>query len=388
MRVLISGAGLAGLSLASGLTRGGHAVVVVEQAPSLRDAGYMIDFFGPGYDVCERWGLLPALREIHYPVARLRFLDSRGHEKFSVPYPTLRRLFDNRHFNFMRGELERLLYDRIAADVRLRFGTTIDFIAQDGGCVNVTLSDGTCAGFDLVVGADGIHSTLRAQMFGSEKTFTRFLGHYTAAFIIDDPSGLSVPTDAFSMMTVPGRQVALYPIRGGRLATFFLHRDRRRLAGLNRFAAAEELRRMYGDLDWVVPTLLARCDPACLYFDAVSQVVMPRWSTGHVALVGDACQCVSLLAGQGASLAIAAGDALARELTDAGRDIEAALARYEQRIRPHVDRAQQSGRSMARWFVPDGRVRLAVRDLALRLAGSAIAASLLKRVLAIESSGA
>ena len=104
MRVLISGAGLAGLSLAFGLTRGGHAVVVVEQAPSLRDVGYMIDFSGPGYDVCERWGLLPALREIHYPIARLRFLDSRGHEKFSVPYPTLRRLFDNRHFNFMRGE--------------------------------------------------------------------------------------------------------------------------------------------------------------------------------------------------------------------------------------------------------------------------------------------
>ena len=252
--------------------------------------------------------------------------------------------------------------------------------------MNVTLSDGTCAGFDLVVGAEGIHSALRAQMFGSENTFTRFLGHYTAAFIIDDPSGLSVPTDAFSMMTVPGRQVALYPIPavGSHL---FLHRDRRRLAGLDRFAAAEELRRMYG-YNRVVPTILARCDPAGLYFDAVSQVVMPRWSTGHVALVGDACQCVSLLAGQGASLAIAAGDALARELTNAGRDIEAALARYEQRIRPHVDRAQQSGRSMARWFVPDGRVRLAVRDLALRLAGSAIAASLLKRVLAIASSGA
>jgi 2-polyprenyl-6-methoxyphenol hydroxylase-like FAD-dependent oxidoreductase len=190
------------------------------------------------------------------------------------------------------------------------------------------------------------------------------------------------------MMTVPGRQVALYPIRGGRLATFFLHKDRRRLAGLTRAGAAKELRRVYGDLDWVVPAVLTRCDPAHLYFDAVSQIVMPRWSTGRVTLVGDACQCVSLLAGQGASLAIAGADALATELTGPGCDVEAALARYERRMKPRVDRSQEAGRSMARWFAPDSRVRLVVRDLVMRMAGSPLVAPLLKRVLAVGPSSA
>jgi len=99
---------------------------------------------------------------------------------------------------------------------------------------------------------------------GEEDVFTRFLDHYTAAFVVDDPSGLSVPADAFSIVMVPGRQVALYPIRGSRLATFFLHKDRRRLAGLTHAGAAKELRRVYGDLDWVVPAVLTRCDPAHL----------------------------------------------------------------------------------------------------------------------------
>ena len=388
MRVLVAGAGLAGLSLAYALGRDGHSVVLIEQAPTLRDAGYMIDFFGPGYDVCQAWGLLSALGEIHYPVARLVFLDSRGHEKFRVPYPRLRRLFDDRHFNFMRGDLERLLYDRIGPRVETRFAISVDSVAQDARGVQVKLSDGACERFDLVVGADGVHSALRRLAFGPEDAFTRFLDHYTAAFVVDDASGLDVPTDAFSMMTVPGRQVGLYPIRGGRLATFFLHKDRRRLGSLMPGDAADELRRVYGNLDWVVPALLARCDPARLYFDAVSQIVVPHWNRGRVALVGDACQCVSLLAGQGASLAIAGASAMAAEIAVAGSEAEAALGRYERRMKPLVDRSQEAGRSMARWFVPDDRVRLLLRDIMLRLAGTPIVAPLLKRVLGVGTSRA
>ena len=145
---------------------------------------------------------------------------------------------------------------------------------------------------------------------------------------------------------------------------------------------------MYGNLDWVVPAVLARCDPARLYFDAVSQIVVPHWNRGRVALVGDACQCVSLLAGQGASLAIAGASAMAVEIAVAGSEAEAALGRYERRMKPLVDRSQEAGRSMARWFVPDDRVRLLLRDITLRLAGTPIVAALLKRVLGVGTSRA
>jgi 2-polyprenyl-6-methoxyphenol hydroxylase-like FAD-dependent oxidoreductase len=383
MNVVISGAGIAGLSLAFALQSDGHAVTLVEQASSLRDAGYMLDFFGPGYDVCEAWGLLPALEDIHYPIARLIFLDGRGHEKYSVSYPRIRRLFGGRHFNFMRGDLERLLQDRVGARIETRFATTIEAIAEDRDGVEVTLSDGERRRFDLAVGADGVHSNVRKLTFGIEESFARFLNHYTAAFIVDDTSGLPVPSDAFSLMTVPGRQVGVYPIRGGRLATFFMHKDHRRLGALTTVGAVEELRRAYRTLDWIVPELLARCDPECLYFDAVSQIVMPRWSSGHATLVGDACQCVSLLAGQGASLAVAGAHALATDLRGAGHHIESALERYERRMKPAVERTQEAGRTMARWFVPDGRIRLAVRDLVIRMGGSALVAPLLRRVLAV-----
>ncbi len=131
-----------------------------------------------------------------------------------------------------------------------------------------------------------------------------------------------------------------------------------------------------------MPAILARCDPARLYFDAVSQIVMPRWSTGRVALVGDACQCVSLLAGQGASLAIAGAHALASEIL-VDRDLEGGLARYERRMKPHVSRAQAGGRSMARWFAPRSRIRLFLRDMVLRLSGSRIAAPILKRAMGL-----
>ena len=386
MRVLIVGAGIAGLTLAWWLRRRSHEVVIVERAPRLRGDGYMIDFFGSGYDVAERMRLIPELGRIHYPVGRLTFVGLDGHERMSLPYPLLRaRLFENHHFNFMRGELEQVLHKHLDHHTSVRFGTAPSSLTQERERVRVAFGDGSYEVFDLVVGADGLHSRVRELAFAPEAEFSRYLGFHTAAFVVDDQELASSLGDSFQTLTVPGRQVAIYPIRGGRVATFFVHSAPEPNIDTSLEAARRELHQVYGELPWVVPLLLDHLDRVeHVYFDVVSQIEMPRWHVGKVVLVGDACGCVSLLAGQGASMAMGGAYVLAEEI-DSDSILDAALARYQERVKTLVDKKQRAGRKIARWFVPESRVTLALRDLAMRMSAWPVASWFMKRQLSAES---
>jgi 2-polyprenyl-6-methoxyphenol hydroxylase-like FAD-dependent oxidoreductase len=366
MHVLIIGAGIAGLTLAAELDRRGHEPLVVERSPTLRDAGYMIDFFGPGFDAAERMGLLPRLAEIHYPIARLAFLDARGNERFALPYPTMRhRLFRDRHFNFMRGELERVLFERVGDAVELRFGTTITALDTTSEPARASLDDGSSWEGDLVVGADGVHSATRRLLFGDIPP--RYLGYDTSAFIVHDDALRRRITDEFAMLTAADRQVAAYPIRGGAVATFLIERREVPLRARDPAIIRQHLMRTFGNLPWIVRELLESCDAGCEpFYDEVSQVVLSTWSRGRATLVGDACYAVSLLAGQGASLAMAGAWVLADELSRT-TDVSRALERYERRMQPLTRAKQEEGRRMARWFVPQGQWRRIIRDATLRL---------------------
>jgi 2-polyprenyl-6-methoxyphenol hydroxylase-like FAD-dependent oxidoreductase len=381
--VLISGGGITGLTLGYGLHHHGQEPLIVEKSAHLREEGYMIDFFGPGYDASEKMGLLPEIEGIHYQIPRLAFLGPAGKERFSLSYATLRKnLFGGRHFNFMRGDLERLLYSRIEDRVEVRLGTSVDSFEQDGSKVRVKLTDGTTGSFDLLVGADGVHSRVRELAFGTEDSFSRFLGYYTAAFIVDDPRMREGLGEDFYTLTVPGRQVAVYPIRGGKLATFFIHKAEKVLGDFSPETIREELHTAYGGMGWIVPELLERCPYGSgVYFDEVAQIELSDWSRGRVVLVGDACGCVSLLAGQGASMAVCGAYALAEELgaaQEGEEDITAALARYAAKLKPAVEKRQKAGRRLARWFVPDDHARLLVRDAAMRMTTSSLASLLLR----------
>lgn len=365
MRALICGAGIAGLALAQRLSAHGWAVTVVERAPRPREQGYMIDFFGLGYDAAEAMGLLPRLRELAYPIEEVSYVDASGRRRAGIDYVRAARLVDGRLLTLMRPDLERALREQVAPEAELRFGCTVGSLDLLPAGVRVVLTDSTVMEVDLLVGADGIHSSIRQMVFGDEAQFFRYLGFHTAAYVFDDPVIRRRIGSSYALTDTVDRAMGFYGLRDGRVAAFAVHRDPVAVIPADTRAA---MRRAYSSPGWVAPRALAACPPPCdLFYDLVAQVEVPQWHHGRVVLLGDACQAVSLLAGQGASLAVAGAYVLGEQLT-AGGPVEDALSRYEQTWKPVVQAKQEAGRRSAQWFLPSSLLRLRLRRTALKLA--------------------
>jgi 2-polyprenyl-6-methoxyphenol hydroxylase-like FAD-dependent oxidoreductase len=379
MRVLIAGAGIAGLSLALRLRQRGLTPVIVERSPRLRDGGYMLGLSDPGLDAAERMGVADALRAARHMPRRLVYVDGDWRERFALGGPALDRLVGERRFNLLRGDIERTLYERVRDDVEVRFGASVESLEEGRDGVRVRLSNGQEVPCDLVVGADGLHSRVRALRFGPEDRFVRPLGARVAAFLLDRSAFPDAEPGASYSLTEVGRAAALASVGKDRLVAFFIWRT----AGRPRLGTVEEeLRRAFAGAGWRVPALLDLLRTAHdVYFDEVAQVVMPRWSQGRVVLLGDAAFAVSLIAGKGATLALAGAVVLADALADRPGAIDEALAAYEARLRPWVEAAQRMARRNARLFTPANRVQLLAREAVLRLAAFPFLAPLIKRLL-------
>ena len=355
------------MSLALRLRQRGLKPVVIEHSPTLRDGGYMLGLSDPGYDAAERMGLAGALGAAQYMPRRIAHIGADGRVKFALEGRSLDILAGERQLNLMRGDIERILYERLRDDAEFHFGASVATLDQAADGVRVRLDDTMVIEADLAVGADGLHSNLRALAFGPEERFTRFLGARVAAFILDRSAIPAVGEDETASLTEVGRAVGLAAIRGGRLVAFFIYRTGRE----RRFETVEaELKYAFAGAGWHVPRLLDHAGVAdSIYFDEVAQVVVPRWSHGRAALLGDAAAAVSLIAGKGATLAIAAGLVLADALADQPADIPAALARHEAKLRPMTEPAQAMARRNVGLFAPSNRLQLFARDFGLRLAG-------------------
>lgn len=364
MKAIVCGAGVAGLTLASRLGAAGWQVVLVEAAPGLRDQGYMLDFFGPGYDTAERMDLIPRLRDLSYQIPEVIWLDRSGRSVAQLHYRNVQRALKGRLLTLMRGDLERLLFDTLPRSVDLRFGCTVDEIKLRGQCIEVALSSGIREYADVVVGADGVHSRIRNLMLGNTEEAFRFLGMHTAAFVFDDAKVHEALAGKFMLMSVPGRVAGFYPIRAGKVAAFFAHLMP---SAAMPASPVDALEQQFGRLGWLIPSALehARQLPD-IYYDSVGQIRLRRWSFGRVTLVGDACQAVSLV-GQGASLAMTAAYVLAHELASP-QSLADSLGRYEHQVRPLVERRQAAGKRAADWLVPATRWKLGLRNAAVRVA--------------------
>ena len=367
-RILISGVEVAGPTLAYWLHRYGFEPTLVERAPALRNSGYIIDFWGLGFDIAEKMSILPALRQNGYEIDEVQLVNERGKRVGGLNRRAFESVLGNRYLSILRSDLSRIIYEALGGSVRTIYGNSVAAIDQDVNGVRVTFAHAAPEQFDLVIGAGGLHSPVRALVFGPEDRYENYLGYDVASFSVDaypcrDPR-------TYVSFAAPGRQVSRYSLRGDRTVFFFVFsRGSGRAAAPHDTGAQKNiLRATFRQDRWECPDILKsldRCND--LYFDSVSQIHMDGWSRGRVALIGDACFCPSLLAGQGSALAMTAAYILAGELKRAAGDYGTAFGNYENLFRPFVTGKQRAAKRFAGSFAPKTRFGIHLRNQVTRL---------------------
>lgn len=364
MRIAINGAGIAGPTLAWWLRRSGHQVLLVEESPRLREGGYVIDFWGVGYDIAEKMGLLPRILELGYQVREVRLVDANGRKAGGFPVEVFSRATGGRFTSLQRSDLAATIYGALDGKVETVFGDSIASLQETASGVRIGFDRAGTREVDLVVGADGLHSRVRQLAFSPEEQTEVSLGYHVAAFQVEGYR----PRDELVYVTysLPGRQISRFAMRGDKTLCLCVFHDEYLPPG-ERDARAV-VRRVFAGAGWECPQILAAMETAAsVYFDRVSQIRMRRWTRGRVALVGDAGACVSLLAGEGTGLAMAEAYVLAGELHASGGDHSAAFARYEQRMMPFLKSKQESAARFASSFAPKTAFGLWFRNLVTRL---------------------
>jgi 2-polyprenyl-6-methoxyphenol hydroxylase-like FAD-dependent oxidoreductase len=308
-----------------------------------------------------RMGLLDAVDRAQTRMGKVSYVDATNRELAEMPSNFL-----SGEVEILRGDLSRILYDATKATTEYVFGDTIASLRETPDSIEVAFDRGAPRRFDFVIGADGLHSNVRALAFGDEREFIRHLGYYLAVLTV--PNHLALDRTG-RYHNLPGKLAAIYSARDNTEArAFFLFASPAR--EYDRHDTAEHKRIIadaFADVGWEVPRLLeALADANDLYFDSASQIHLPQWSKGRVALLGDAAHCASPLSGMGTGLAIVGSYMLAGELASASDDHVAAFARYEERMRGYVSKCQAFANRGGAWMAPTSQFAIWRRNVALR----------------------
>lgn len=346
LNILIIGAGIAGLTAAYWLNRYGFTVDIIEKAPDFNHRlGYVIDFWGPGFAVLEKMHLVPTLQTKHYALKEFIFVNESGNQDARFSIPKFRQLHNQRVFTLLRGDLESVLRDLISDDISIQCGVGIEKILNEGNKVHVQLSDKKQEEYDIVIGADGIHSNTRQLVFGDESQFARHLGYQLAAAIL--PNNLSIE-DALYTYSAFGKQAAVCPIFNKQLATYFVYQSNENTL----IDSKRKLQNAFKNEGWIIPALLENIKKTDnLFFDTLMQIEMPMWHHNRVVLVGDACQCLTLMSGQGASMAMAGAYVLANALHQHKNNIQQAFLHYETIVQSDIQQKQACARQFLSTFI-------------------------------------
>ncbi|MGQ4513981.1 FAD-dependent monooxygenase [Streptomyces sp. DW26H14] len=353
MRVLVSGAGVAGLSAGIDLARAGHTVEIIERAGHLRTNGSPIDVRGDSVGVIERMGLLDEVVARSITMTEgAKFVDENG--DVVAPQPMSETNDSDDDIEIPREDLMRILRKALPEGARLRFEDSVRTLTDDGDQVTVGFASGWEGRYDLVVGADGAHSNVRRLVFGPEREFSRHLGLYVAIGTMPAEAASDSAAHSVHILNLPGRMACVGRYRDQALAIFTFRSGKIEYDHHDLAAQKRVLTDFYGeDRQWRIPQLLAaaQADPE-LYFDAIAQIHMPVWHRGRVVLIGDAAHCATPMAGRGTSLALTGAWFLTEALARHDGDHTAAFTAYERRQRPYSDKAQESANGGADLMVP------------------------------------
>ncbi len=364
MRVLIVGAGNAGPTLAYWLQHAGYRPTLVEAAPQLRQGGYLVDFWGAGFAVAESMGIVPRLMRDGYRIQELREVDASGKKITSLDPGRVVDKVGGRYVSIARSDLAAAICDALGDDVETIFGDTVEALDDDGHRVRVDFTHRSPREFDLVIGADGLHSRVRSLAFGPETQFELPLGITVAALELVGYR----PRDELVAVThtAVGAQTIRVSLRDDTTLVLFTFRHDDAIPD-DISAQHDLLRRSLGNLGGEVPSILGQLsETKTFYLDRASQIRMPSWSTGRIALVGDAAAAPSLLAGQGAALAMIEAYVLATKLRDFDGDHSQAFIAYQHQVGSVIRTKQDAARSLGTAFAPRTRRKLFLRNTALR----------------------
>ncbi len=363
--VLISGAGIAGPTLAFWLRAAGFEPTLIERAPALRDGGYVIDFWGLGYDIAERMGLAAEINRVGYHMRELRIVDDRGKRVAGFGTNIFRELTGGRYVTLGRSDLSRLLFEKVKGTTEVIFDNEIVGLQDSSDRVQVQFKNGDERRFDLVIGADGLHSDVRRLVFGPQPRFEKHLGYLVAAFEVRGYHPRD--EDTYVMYGQPGRMVGRFTLHGDQMLFLFVFAADSGCLPMTLDQQKAMLRERYRGGKWECPRILAELDRThVLYFDRVSQIRVESWSRGRIALLGDAAFCVSLLAGQGSALAMISAYVLAGELANADGRYEQAFAKYEMFLRAYINMKQRGAKRFAGGFAPKTQWGMWFRNQVIR----------------------
>jgi len=367
MSVLISGASIAGPSLAYWLHRYGFDVTVIERAPSLRQGGYGVDIRGSAIKLLREMGILDKVLTADTNMSGVYFVNSRGKIEGQISEASVGNQ-QGLDIEIMRDDLSNILFDLTKDTIKYIWDDSITAIHETGAGAEVQFINGKPQTFDLVIGADGLHSNVRTLTFGDEAQFKRTLGAYISIFSLDNYLDLD---HRQLLYTMPGKTVGMYSARDNTEARGMLLFQSEALK-YDRYDTESQKKLVesafVGHTGWETPNLLKSMkETNDFYFDEICQIHMPTWSKGRVTLVGDAAYGPSPLSGQGSSLSLVGAYVLAGELKAAHGDYALAFVAYEQEMRKFVEKNQKIGLVAAGGMIEKSKFKILLRNLILRV---------------------
>jgi 2-polyprenyl-6-methoxyphenol hydroxylase-like FAD-dependent oxidoreductase len=358
-RILISGAGVAGLTCAIALGRQGFRPVVIEKAPTIRADGFIISLSHASYRYAQKLDLMDEIRARNPGILRSSYHDKRGNEMLVLDYA---RLFSGIDVvQVMRDDLEDILYSAAKNVAEIRLATSATHIDQDDDRARVTFNNEAEEEFDVVIGADGLHSNTRCLSFPPDDVAQHYLGLFSSAYRLPNEIGLK---QRFENHMERSRYMCVYTTRDDDLACVFIWESNKSEAPPSELRREELQNQFLGAPKLVQDVLRGFPREKPVYMDPAIQIVMRRWSSQNVVLLGDAAHCLTLLSGQGASSAFWGACKLSEELiAKSKRD---AFESYEKSFRPVIEEIQPATRLAAKWYVPRTSFRYVLRDAAMR----------------------